>query len=188
VQRLALDDRLVGPTLARLPPESLHMTVFDLLCHERRVRARWSSRLPLDCPLEETDRRLAHWLEPVKRPGPLRMVFHDLGPWETTLHVRLRPADAPTAAALREFREAVARATGVRHPDHDTYRFHVSLAYRLRPWDAPTEAAASALGEEAHALLARALGTLELPAPHLALFPHMHAFPVVRLTTDGEPP
>ncbi|KXU04975.1 hypothetical protein SORDD24_00976 [Streptococcus oralis] len=38
------------------PPDSIHMTVMELLCHDNREKDFWSKDLALDIPLEEANR------------------------------------------------------------------------------------------------------------------------------------
>lgn len=169
-----------------LPRSSHHMTVFDLVCEQIRRPERWSSRMPLDLPLEEVDATFEGWLGPLKPwPSVLRMRFDDAGPSDVTFHLRLSPADAATRDSLAAFREAVSAATGVRHPVHDRYRFHLSLAYQ-RVWMSPGERRVfEALMDELETELGRGFGELVLGPPQLVLFDDMFAFPTQRSGTGG---
>jgi hypothetical protein len=163
---------------AYLPPASLHMTVFDLLCDQVRVEACWSRAIALDAPLECTDELLAKMLEQVVWPAAPRMRVTDLGQLggDHTLHLRLEPADETTAESLRTFREEVSRATGIRHPGHETYFFHVSLAYPLRELGEAEGGAYRRFEAEMNERLSRSLGAVELGRPHLARFEDMFGF------------
>lgn len=175
VQTRALARRF-GPKLAPLPPSSFHVTVFDGLCDEERVPEHWSSRIPLDAPLEETDRLLSEWLAPLRGPERLNMELAGLGSFEVGLNLELRPADEVSAAGLADFREAVARATGIRHPGFERYAFHLSLAYLLYELDGEELADYRELAAETEARLAQSFGVLELGRPQLTFFEDMFAF------------
>jgi hypothetical protein len=119
-----------GHKFALLPPSSFHMTVFSLICDQRRSKDEWSSRLPLDVPLAEADQFFLDAVLPIAPPPHFRMVMTFIGGWGMSF--RLSPADEKTYFALRTYREQLSRATGVRYLDHATYEYHLTLAYGLR--------------------------------------------------------
>jgi hypothetical protein len=165
-----------------LPPDSFHMTLFDLVCHEVREPARWSSELPLDVPLEQADAFMAGRLERIQWPGPPRMSVTGLGALggDHTLRLHLEPDGDAEEAALHTFREAASQATGVRHPVHDRYGFHVSLAYPLVLFSEEQRAAYIRFEQEVTPRLRQRLGRVQLGAPYLSLFENMFAFPRIR--------
>jgi hypothetical protein len=168
-----------GPCFAILPPESFHMTLIDLLCDQVRQPEHWSSKLSLECPLDEADRRLVELIGSVSFPRGPAMTVLGLGPLraDLTLHVHLEPADAETGDCLAAFREEVSRRTGIRHPSHDSYFFHISLAYPIRELSgAEGESCARFLTSES-ATLRETHAEVHLEVPHLAFFDDMHAFP-----------
>ncbi|MCX7668926.1 MAG: DUF1868 domain-containing protein, partial [Anaerolineae bacterium] len=63
-----------GHKFALLPPSSFHMTVFSLICDQQRVQELWTSQLPLDAPLAETDRFFIEAVTPIAPPAHPRMV------------------------------------------------------------------------------------------------------------------
>lgn len=172
----------LGHAFALLPPDSFHMTLFDLVCHEVREPDRWSSELPLDAPLEQADRFMAERLRQVRWPAPPRMRVIGLGPLggDHTLRLHLEPVCDEQAAALQAFREEASRATGVRYPAHDSYAFHVSLAYPLVIFTGQQREAFRRFEQEVTPRLRRRLSQVGLAAPYLALFQDMFAFPRTR--------
>ena len=69
--------------LAFLPPSSFHMTLVDLVCDQVRVPEHWSASIPLGCPLDEVDRRLASALEGLAWPAAPRVRVTGTGPDES---------------------------------------------------------------------------------------------------------
>ena len=172
-------DEFFAKKLAYLPPDSFHMTVFDLVCDQRRVPENWSDSIPLDTPLEEVEATICTALESLEFPTRrFNMKFGGLGPFHTTLHVLLDPADWATRKALASFREEISRVTGMRHPTHDDYRFHVSLAYLLRPLSKQDKSDYLSYTAEIGARLEAVFSTLRLGQPELVLFEDMHDFVV----------
>lgn len=162
--------------LAYLPAPSFHMTVFDMICDQRREAPQWSSLIPLDAPLADTREELTRSVQQLEFPRRLRMRFAGLGPFETTLHVLLDPADWATRKALNTLREELARVTGIRHPNHHGYRFHVSLAYLLQPLSKQDKHDYLAFTAEVETRLEAVFSTLRLGPPELVLFEDMHDF------------
>ena len=162
---------------AFLPPESFHMTVFDLLCEQVRKPQNWSSHLPLDVPFGEAEGRMIEWFSDQIPSQSVFMLFNTLRDYETTIKPYLMPGDVETAIYLHDLREKVARLTGIRHPGHDVYRFHISTAYQLYALE-PSEA------EELERFLTHwdrvfkiEFGVLYLKEPKLVFFPDMFSFP-----------
>ena len=113
-----------------LPPDSLHMTVIELLCDQIREPTRWSSQLPLEATLAATDAFFIEALATVEAPASLQMSYTSLAQWPGIV-ITLRPADTATTTALQHYRDAVAEASGVRLPNHARYTFHITLSYLL---------------------------------------------------------
>lgn len=110
-----------------MPHDSIHMTVFEFVCHFNRDKSHWSAMLELDAPIEETDRFFAERLADVEMPDNFTMKLDSVG----SGGLLLSPADQAIAACLREFRDRVGQATGVKFPNHDTYEYHISHSYQL---------------------------------------------------------
>ncbi len=165
----------LGRHYTLLPPESLHMTVMELLCDQARRPERWSHYLPLDVPLPESDAFFIERLANVQPPSRLRMQPAGLSRGKN-LMINLQPADDETAVALRTYREHVATASGVRFPDHDSYRFHISLAYRIIELSAAQEAEREAAVSAWENQLLEQPGMFELGAARLVFFDDMFKF------------
>lgn len=174
----ALQDELrarpYGHKFGFLPPSSFHMTVFSLICDQRRDPAEWSAALPIDAPLVETDRHFIETVTPIAPPPNFRMIMNFINGWGYSLV--LSPADETTFFALRTYRNQLSRATGVRYPDHDTYVFHMTLAYVLIALT-PDEALDYLAWRTARGdALRNQIGVFETGAPVLTFFEDMFAF------------
>jgi hypothetical protein len=160
-----------------LPPSSFHMTVFSLICDQRRTTDEWSSKIAQDIPLIDADQFFIEAVSPIPPPSSFRMVMTYIGGWGMSF--RLSPADEATYFALQTYRDQVSRASGVRYPDHLTYEYHLTLAYQLITLtDAEfDEYAAFRLywGEK----LRGEIGVFETPTPMLTFFEDMFAFVAV---------
>lgn len=158
--------------LAFLPPSSFHMTFFELLCDQVRKPEYWSSKLPLDAPLEETDRFFAEALKGFEFPQEIHMSIADL--YVTT--IRLRPISEEHEAFLRAKRDELAEVTGVRQPNHDQYGFHISLAYNLRHLTDAEKEEFEAFKQRLLPQVQEKVGTFTLGAPEYVLFADMGEF------------
>lgn len=163
-----------GHKFGALPPSSFHMTLFSLICDQRRTPAEWTPRLPLDAPLPQVDAFFIDALAAMTPPHGLRMVMTYLGGWGLSL--RLSPADETTYTALKAFRQQVSALTGVRHPDHDTYEYHLTLAYQLIALDDAERAAYTAFRDAWGERLRAEIGVFAPPPPLLTFFEDMFAF------------
>lgn len=174
-----LQDRLgaqpFGRKFSLLPADSLHMTVIELLLDDVRVPEKWSRRLPLDASLSHTDHFFLQAVPPVPAPPPFRMRYQRVN-YRRNIGIYLEPADAPSATAVRGYRDAISAATGVRFPDHDTYQFHISLAYRLIELDPAEDAALAQLFTEGDAEARAGFGLFEPGPPQLSFFDDMFRF------------
>lgn len=174
VTQAALRDTGYGRKFALLPPESLHMTVIELLCDETRRPEKWSSRLELTASLNETDEFFLKTVPPITKPAAFEMRPETIS--THNMLIRLSPCDAATAENLRHYRDAVAAATGVRFPNHDSYGFHISLAYRLIELDADEQAQFERDCAEWGTTLRQAVPSFRLGPPELVFFDHMFCF------------
>jgi hypothetical protein len=161
--------------LAPLPPSSLHMTVFELLCDQVRLPEKWSANLALNTPLEQTDEFFMRVVPQVNPPATFYMryqnVNHRLG-----VSITLAPVDEAVAGAIRAYRDDISRGTGVRFADQDTYRFHISLAYRLMELEPAEQAALAAMFAECEPILQEKFGVFQTGQPQLVFFDDMFRF------------
>lgn len=168
--------QLPPPGIALLPVSSLHMTVFQLVVDEVRQPEKWSSHLPLDAPLADTDAFFMRVVPGVPAPGSFRMRYRRLKVEGSGISIRLEPADDEAESAIRQYRADLVAATGVRFPDHDDYEFHISLAYNiLRRTDAQ-EAQLTAFVQRVDAIMQAAFGIFETGQPVLTFFDDMFRF------------
>lgn len=154
------------------PPQSFHMTVFELLCHYHRQAPLWSSRMQLDVPLEELDRFFAEALEPIEFPEHIAMKVNRLN--KTTISVS--PYDQETRQRLHEFREQVSLTTGVRFPNHDTYGFHISFGYQLIQMTPEEEEQFKQFQHHLSELLVQRLSSVEMGKAEYTVFEDMTEF------------
>ena len=113
-----------------LPDESLHMTAIEGVCDRVRNKEHWTSLLPLDAPLSETDDLFEEKWNSVPAFPEVRMRFDNL--WiESGICVGLYPDTYGDDVRIRNWRDAVSEIMGLRFPGHDRYRFHISLGYGI---------------------------------------------------------
>jgi hypothetical protein len=166
MQRIIADSAL-APYYALLPPDSFHMTLFDLL-HEKS----WDY-------IDRADQ--VDWLavhEEIRSHIPPAMLAPEVGfdmafdQVPEDLHrVALKPVDAAAASALAEWRSRAEQLT--QRPAAAGYQFHVTLAYRLRPMKGDRVLAQAALLQaEMEALQSPP----RLSRPRLVRFENMSAY------------
>jgi hypothetical protein len=137
---VAAQERLkAGPlagTFTFMPPDSLHMTIFEGVIDYSRTPDRWPGHLPTDAPIGQ-----------VAEDARSRLQGRDL---ETTFVARpvevfagftvgMTGATEAEESRLRQTRNTLRDALNIHRPDHDSYQFHITLAYLLR-WLDPDEA------------------------------------------------
>ncbi len=140
--RQTLEAMTCADHIGFLPPNSYHMTTFELLTDHWRQPQRWTPALPLDAPIPVTDAFFQTVVPRVPAPGAFLMRCADVEPG-TPATMRLEPADEATRTALRGYRDALSQATGIRFPNHETYGYHITLGYKLVEFEG---AAAAELG------------------------------------------
>lgn len=162
-----------GTAFTFLPPDSLHMTLFEGVIEHEREAARWPSGLPPDAPVEAVTQALSDRLAGIALPQRFGLrpvaLFAGLG-------LILEGATEADEAALREARDRLAEATGLRKPDHDFYIFHVTLAYPLRFLDPGEAARVVARSEGLLSQHAADLAAISLGPPEWCRFETMHRF------------
>ena len=164
-----------GAKWALLPPSSYHMTVMELVCDQIRTAELWSSGLPLDASLTDTDVFFEQRVPTVVPPSTTVMRVAGLHR-HRFLELPLAAVDSATETALRTYRQALALHTGVRAPDHDQYGFHMSLAYQVLALDPGEATAVESLCAAWEERLLDAGACIVLPAPELTFFDDMFDF------------
>ena len=163
-----------------LPPDSFHMTVFDLVCDQVRKPKHWSKYLPLDMPLEETDRFFKTKLAELEFIDDITMHIDSLRV-ASVISVALIP-DEKTNEKIRGFRDELAHLTGVRHPNHDEYIFHITLAYNLVHLSNEERKHVDDLAVQATEHLKKTFPLIRAGMPRLVYFPDMFSFPYERIS------
>lgn len=156
-----------------LPPSSFHMTVIELLCDQVREKGYWSKFLPLDMPLEETDRFFIEKFSQIDAPSSFAMTFKQAHHPAT---LQLEPANGQSAAAIAAFREQMAELLGVRRPNFEGYSFHITLGYNLIELEPAEVDEQSAVFKEISARLGETFGVFETAQPTLTFFDDMGKF------------
>ncbi len=155
-----------------MPEGSIHMTVFELLCHYNRTPELWSKALPLDAPVVETDAFFARRLDPIEMISGFKM--KPLSIKGTNLSVK--PSDENTRILLRNFRELLAEATGARFPNHDTYEFHISFGYKLQELLPEEQLEMDQLNEKLSREIVSNMDLIEIKAVDYTVFEDMSEF------------
>lgn len=165
-------------SLAFLPPESYHMTVFEGVTDHVRAPLAWPADVPLDAPVDQCTRGFEQKLtrfDPACQL-PLRMVIADRCAQNSVGVMTLTPVDYEENRKLRTLRDRLSECLSIRHPGHDDYAFHITLAY---PISAMTPAATDAYLERQATCfewIRRRVPIIELGAPEFCTFDDMHAF------------
>lgn len=108
------------------PPQSIHMTVIELVCDQNRKEEYWSTDLPLDMPIEEVNRYFGDKLTSFPLcDETIEMKVTGMG----RQNILLSPANETSRARLNTIRDYVARVTGVKFPNHYNYQFHITIGY-----------------------------------------------------------
>lgn len=183
--RHLLEESPAAPCVTLLPLSSIHMTVIEGVCDQVRQADHWTSLLPPDCSLAETDAFFEERLAdvPPLEPVTLRMT-HVV--FTGAILLRLEPVTQANAARLKRYRNDVSTALGLRFPNHDSYRFHISLGYFTKE---PTQREAQALhafGEQADRYIAQHEILMQAQPPQLMFFDDMFRFVPHRIPRDGQ--
>ena len=156
-----------------LPPDSLHMTIFEGVIDYSRTPERWPGHLPTDAPIAQ-----------VAEDAATRLRGHDL---ETTFIARpvevfagftvgMTGATKVEETRLRQTRDSLRDALNIHRPDHDSYQFHITLAYLLRWLSAEDARQVIDLSSEVTQRLLAQIPALTLGPIELCQFETMHHF------------
>lgn len=156
-----------------LPPDSFHMTVFQLLVDQPRIAEHWSPFLPHTASLEEMDRFVIEKVANIPAPMGFRIRYKFIRKPAT---IEVEPADLETEHTLRRYRKRISEATGVQYPDHDSYKFHISFAYHLIKLTPEEEAERQAIFAKIDTRLQETFGVFETTSPQLVFFDDMFTF------------
>ena len=167
-----------------LPDESIHMTVFEGVCHQWRRPDLWTNLLPLDCTLTETDDLFERAYASVKPLGQVRMRMDSIA-LGYGVSIRLVPVTEADAQELRRFRDECPAAMGIRHTIHDTYKYHLSMAYLTTSATDEEEAQLQAFAGRATAYIKFRRFEFTITPPCLTFFDNMFKFNPYRIERNG---
>jgi len=158
-----------------LPPSSYHMTVFDVVCDQFRTPAHWTSRLPLDAPLEDVDRLLIEQWQNIDRPATFsvscqRFYVRDV------IGISLSPTSSEVEREMRNYRDILSQAFGVRYPNHAYYGFHITLAYHIKRLSQFDSLQAQCFVLQNRRSIQKEFGLLQFDSPELTFFADMTHF------------
>lgn len=174
----------VSRCMTFLPDESIHMTVFEGVCHQWRKPELWTNLLPLDCTLTETDDLFERELAKVKPLGSVRMRLDSIA-LGYGASILLMPATQNDLAELRRYRDDCSKALGIRHPIHDTYRYHLSMCYLTKNATDEEEQQLKAFAGKATAYIKASRIYFTIQQPRLTFFENMFFFNPNRIERNG---
>lgn len=161
--------------IALLPPDSFHMTVFELLCDQVRVPDYWSQFLSRFASLQETDEFFKNQFAEMSLPPNFDMRFDYLEVGKN-FTIYLLPLNRAVEDSIRGLRNYFSKKMGIRFPDHDDYRFHISLAYGIEELTAEETGLAKQIESRLHEHLNQHFGFFQTGTPQLTFFHDMFAF------------
>ncbi|OIQ32759.1 MAG: hypothetical protein BM562_03105 [Alphaproteobacteria bacterium MedPE-SWcel] len=159
-----------GALFAYLPPESLHMTVFQGISPDEK---NWPQGIAPGASRDEVTAAFHDRLRGQGLPQRHRVAARGLYAGHS---VTLDGADDTDEARLRATRLSLRDLTGLRHDHFDTYTFHSTLGYLLRWLDASEAADLIAFSDEVFARHADPLSRIDLGPLELCNFETMHHF------------
>ena len=183
--RQKLQEYPVARCLTFLPDESIHMTVFEGVCHQWREKEVWTRFLPIDCTLTETDELFERELKKVQPLGTVTMRLDEMGVWDYGVNIPLFPATEKDAQELRRYRDDCSQALGIRHAIHDTYRHHLSMGYFVADGTDEDEQQLKAFAQRVTEWLREHPVTFTVQQPKLTFFNDMFFFHPNRIERNG---
>lgn len=155
------------------PPQSIHMTVMELLCDQNRKPEFWSKHLPLDLPIDRVSSffgdKLSHF--PLK-DETITMRVTGIG----RQNILLEPADEASRQRLEDIRQYISLQTGVIFPNHNSYQFHITIGYIREELTADEQVYFDAFRERAAAVLLDHLTEVSIRRIDYTTFEDMTAF------------
>lgn len=176
----SLNGIAIARCLTLLPDVSLHMTAIEGVCDQVRRPELWTSRLPLDAPLEAVDDLFEHEWKDIPPLGRVEMTFSHLR-IGGGVGIGLVPTGEDDNQRIRAWRDLVGQRLGLHFPNHGTYEFHISLAYGVF---VPTQEEQDSLRAWKRAFdstCMRQRFTFVVPEPSLTFFDSMFFFDTARI-------
>lgn len=156
-----------------MPPDSLHMTIFEGVIDYSRAPDRWPGHLPTDASIGQVaeDARSQLQGRDLKTTFVARPVEVFAG-----FTVGMTGATEAEETRLRQTRDTLRDALNIHRPDHDSYQFHITLAYLLRWLSAEEARQVIDLSREVTETLLAQIPALTLGPIELCRFETMHHF------------
>ncbi|PSW11382.1 DUF1868 domain-containing protein [Photobacterium sanctipauli] len=173
-----------GHKFAYLPISSMHMTVFEGVCDQVRLAEKWTSKLPLDAPIDQTTDFFASAIGSLGPHAGFEMVFDYVYncPIGGTA-IRIKPANEASAQALANSRNQLRDATGIEMPDFDSYHFHITLSYRVIELEEHEKEEVKATADAIAERLSTTFGLLKHGPVEFCTFDNMFKFtPLIKLS------
>ncbi|WP_167541893.1 DUF1868 domain-containing protein [Herbaspirillum rhizosphaerae] len=184
--------RHFGGSITCLPPDSYHMTLFEMANQQDRTPGLWPSSVPLDASVDECTKKLTAILKSARLSFPQKVNMkidhnrplslpkeHKPGS-QSAFIIPLLPYSSEDAEMLRSFRNQLSQVSGIRAPNHDTYVFHTSMGYRVKPMSADAYAMFEKYYKKWLTEMDQAAGKISFNTPAFCAFEDMYQFnPVV---------
>ncbi|TKA78237.1 hypothetical protein B0A55_04786 [Friedmanniomyces simplex] len=158
-----------------LPPSSWHMTTYEGISDQIRLRDAWPADLPLTSSLKACHAHVATRLADLEHGlgAAVQMNVAGLEPLAEGIALKLVPATSEGERALRDLRDRLSQRLGMRHPGHADYSFHMGLGYLLRHLSDEEEARIARFLQGWHAKLP---AFFELGVPEYCVYDDMYSF------------
>ncbi len=167
-----------------LPDDSIHMTVFEGVCHQWRKDTSWTKALPLDCTLTAVDDYFEKQFKTVRPLGETHMRAVKIA-GKGGYSIRFLPVSDADAAELRRYRDDLSDAFSLRFPNHDEYGFHISIGYFTKEPTPEECAQIEAFREEGTKYIESRDITFVMQPPVLTFFDDMFRFNPFRVPRNG---
>lgn len=180
--------RHFGASITCLPPDSYHMTLFEMANQQDRVRGLWPPSVPLDASVDECTKKLTAILKSARLSFPEKVSMkidhnrplslpkeHKPGS-QSAFIIPLLPYASEDAEILRSARDQLSQISGIRAPNHDTYGFHTSMGYRIKPMSADAYAMFKTYYKKWLGEIDQAAGKISFSAPAFCAFEDMYQF------------
>lgn len=126
----------MAPAFAFLPPSSWHVTLYEGVTDQIRLRRSYPGDMSMDSSLKachvHVASRLADFAHELGTTGVGEMKVVGLEPVVDGLGLTLQTTDIGQETRLRSLRDCLSTRLKMRHPGHATYSWHMALAYTLR--------------------------------------------------------
>lgn len=164
-----------GKKFSFLPPSSLHMTVFEGVRDDRRRLPFWTTKLPLDAPLEQIDHLLMNLWPTLPKPKSFKMRWKYLE-IDDTIGINLKPISKDIEQEMRYYRDLLSEQTGIRTRNHNHYGFHITIAYLIQRLTLKELLQSILWGISLNSKFKKEFGILQLGSPELCFYADLFNF------------